>query len=230
MLDRCQQLAVGDLVTAQLVGDQHARHVPQALEQLTEESLGRHRISAGLDENVEHVAVLVDRAPHIPQPAVDPDEHLVEVPLVAGARAPPAQLVGVGLPELGAPPPDRLVTHRNTAYEHQLLDLTEAEREPEVQPHAVVDDLDRVAVALVRRRCGGHPTNPPRSPTPTNVTVPRSCWSARAAISARRRRSASSAASQARRTRTANHAAATTTPAPTIHQMKCSTNATISSV
>src|ERR1700745_3380169 len=71
------------------------------------------------------------------------------MPLVAGARAPPAQLVGVGLPELGAPPPDRLLTHRDTAYQHQLLDLTEAEREPEGQPHAVVDDLDRVAVALV---------------------------------------------------------------------------------
>ena len=48
-----------------------------------------------------------------------------------------AQLVGVGLPELGAPP-DRLVTHRDTAYQHQLLDLTKAEREPEVQPHAVM--------------------------------------------------------------------------------------------
>jgi hypothetical protein len=116
--------------------------------------------------------VLVDRAPQVPQPAGDPDEHPVEVPLVAGARAPPAQLVGVGLPELGASPPDRLLTHRDTAYEHQLLDLTEAEREPDVQPHAVVDDLDRVAVALLRRRRGAHPTNPPRSPTLTNVTVP----------------------------------------------------------
>jgi len=47
---------------------------------------------------------------------------------LAGARAPPAQLVGVGLPELGAPPPDRLVTHGDTACKHQLLDLTEAER------------------------------------------------------------------------------------------------------
>ena len=86
--------------------------------------------------------------------------------------APPAQLVGVGMPELGAPPPDRLVTHRDTAYQHQLLDLTEAQREPEVQPPAVVDDLDRLAVTLVRRRCGGHPTTPPSSPTLTNVTVP----------------------------------------------------------
>jgi hypothetical protein len=32
--------------------------------------------------------VLVDRAPQVTQPVVDPDEHLVEVPRVAGARAP----------------------------------------------------------------------------------------------------------------------------------------------
>jgi hypothetical protein len=75
---------------------------------------------------------------------------------------------GVGLPELGAPPPDRLLTHRDTAYEHQLPDLTEAEREPDVQPHTVDDDLDRVAVALLRRRCGAHPRilpGRPHSPT-----------------------------------------------------------------
>src|SRR5262245_29485570 len=68
-------------------------------------------------------------------------------------------------PELGAPPPNRLLTHRDTADEHQLLDLTEAKREPEGQPHAAIDDLDRVTVTLLRRRCGAHPTNPPRSPT-----------------------------------------------------------------
>ena len=43
---------------------------------------------------------------------------------------------------------------------------------PKVQPNAMVDDLDRVAVALVRRRCGPHPTDRSRSPTLTNVTVP----------------------------------------------------------
>jgi len=99
-------------------------------------------------------------------------EHLVEVPLVAGARAPPVQLVGVGLAELGAPRPVRLVAHRDTACQHQPLDLTEAEREPEVQSHGVVDDLHRVAVTLIRWRCGAHPTDPPRSPALTNVTVP----------------------------------------------------------
>jgi hypothetical protein len=41
--------------------------------------------------------------------AGDLDEHLVELPLVAWARPAAAQSVGVALPELGAPLPDRLV-------------------------------------------------------------------------------------------------------------------------
>src|SRR6476659_8825313 len=48
MLDRCQQLAVGDLVAAEYVGDDHPRHVLQVFEQRAEESFGGHRISAGL--------------------------------------------------------------------------------------------------------------------------------------------------------------------------------------
>src|ERR1700756_4071950 len=172
MLDRCQQLAVGDLVAAEFVGDDHPRHVLQVFEQLAEESFGGHRISAGLDQNVEHVAVLVDRAPQVVLRAVDPDEHFVAVPFLTGPWAASAQPAGVGLPELGAPASDRLVTHRDTAYEHQLLDLTEAEREPKVQPHAVVDDLDRGTGGPARPGGGGGPPHTPRSPTPTNVTVP----------------------------------------------------------
>src|SRR5271166_523030 len=104
--------------------------------------------------------------------AVDLHKHLVKVPFVARAGAPATQLVGVGLPELVTPAPDRLVAHHDTTYQHQLLDLTKAQPEPKVQPNAVIDDLHRIAVALVRRRSGAHPTDFPRSPTLTNVTVP----------------------------------------------------------
>ena len=141
MLDRCQQLAVGDLVAAEFVGDDHPRHVLQVFEQRAEESFGGHRISAGLDQNVEHVAVLVDRAPQVVLRAVDPDEHFVAVPFVTGPWPASAQPAGVGLPEFGAPASDRFVADRDTAFEHEFLDLTEAEREPKVQPHAVDDDL-----------------------------------------------------------------------------------------
>jgi hypothetical protein len=86
--------------------------------------------------------------------AIDPDVHLVEVPLVARAGAPSTQPVRVLLPEPGAPTPDRFVADHDTAFEHHLLDVAEAEWEPEVQPHAVADDLTRVPVALVRRPRG----------------------------------------------------------------------------
>ena len=52
-----------------------------------------HRVSARLDQNVEHVAVLVDRAPQVPLCAVDLDEHLIEVPFVAQPPTTTAQLV-----------------------------------------------------------------------------------------------------------------------------------------
>jgi hypothetical protein len=50
--------------------------------------------------------VLVDRTPQVPLCAVDLHKHLIQVPLIAGAGAPRAQLVGVDLPELGTPGPD----------------------------------------------------------------------------------------------------------------------------
>ena len=84
MLGRCRQLAVGDLVAAEFIGDDHPRHVLQVFEQLAEESFDGHRISAGPDQNVEHVAVLVDRAPQVVPRAVDPEEHFVAVPFVTG--------------------------------------------------------------------------------------------------------------------------------------------------
>ena len=86
---RRQKLAVSDLIAGQLVGDNHPRHLSQALEQLTEKPLGRHRVAARLHQDVEHVAVLVDRAPQLMGGAVDLHEDLVEVPFVAGAGPPP---------------------------------------------------------------------------------------------------------------------------------------------
>ena len=79
MLHRRHELAVRHLVAGELVGDDHRGHVPQALEQSAEKLLCGHRVSARLDQNVEHVAVLVDRAPQVPRCAVDLDD--VKTPL-----------------------------------------------------------------------------------------------------------------------------------------------------
>src|ERR671916_140136 len=92
---------------------------------------------------------------------VDLDEHLVKVPLIAGAWLTVTQPLGVGFPELDAPLPDGFVGDRDAPREHHLLHLPQAQREPVVQPHAMTDDLHRVTEPSVRRRTGAHqPASP----------------------------------------------------------------------
>ena len=75
---RRHQLAARHRVAGQLVGDDHPGHLPQALAQSAEQLLCGHRVSARPDQDVGHVAVLVDRAPQVPLCTVDLGEHLIE--------------------------------------------------------------------------------------------------------------------------------------------------------
>jgi hypothetical protein len=70
------------------------------------------------------------------------------MPFVARPGPAPAQPVGVDLPGLRAPLPDGFVADHDAALQHQLLDLTEAQREPVIQPYAVRDNFRRIPVAL----------------------------------------------------------------------------------
>ena len=95
-------------VTAELIGDQHPRRRSLPLEQFAEEPW-RPWHPARLDPDVEDVAVLVDGPLQILPTAVDRQEHLVEVPRVAGPGLAAARAGRVDGSELGAPLPDRLV-------------------------------------------------------------------------------------------------------------------------
>jgi hypothetical protein len=48
--------------------------------------------------------------------------------------------------------------------EHQFLNVTQAQREPVIQPHRMPDDLDRMPVALICR----HNDQSSRAPHQTN--------------------------------------------------------------
>jgi len=70
-------------VAAQAIGDQAAWLVSQVSQQPHEEALCRIGIAAVLDQDVQHDAILVDRAPEIMKRAVDADEDLVQMPDIA---------------------------------------------------------------------------------------------------------------------------------------------------
>ena len=84
---RCQ-FTDGLDVTAQLVGDHDPWFAEQG-DQSLEEPLCGLCVSACLHENIEHVAICVDRAPQPMFLAVDRDDNFIEVPLVVGSRTVP---------------------------------------------------------------------------------------------------------------------------------------------
>src|SRR4249919_3599819 len=71
--------------------------------------------------------------------------------------------------------PNGLVRHRHSALRQQILDVTQAEGEPEVEPYCLVNDLGRETIPGVADLV--HPrgaTRPPRTPQARiAVTMPR---------------------------------------------------------
>src|SRR6266852_137954 len=82
-------------IAAQLVGDQTSRYRSLAFQQLPEEARGGIPITPGLHEDVDHVAVFVDRPPDILLLPSDVDEQFVQVPRVAGEHVWPQWIYGV---------------------------------------------------------------------------------------------------------------------------------------
>jgi len=70
------------------------------LEQLPHQSFGGFRIASALDEEVQNLAFIVNGAPKPVTFSPDHDDHLVEVPMIAGPRSTPAQVGSNGKSKL----------------------------------------------------------------------------------------------------------------------------------
>ena len=98
-------------------------------------------VAASPYQDVEYIAVLIDRPPQVMTLAVDGDEDFVEEPRIAWPFLAAAQGSSVGAPELETPLPDRLVTDDDATFGEEILGIPEAEAEPMVEPDGVSDDL-----------------------------------------------------------------------------------------
>src|SRR5690349_12155602 len=153
MLDPRQDLAFGGGIALELVCDDHPRNIPQALQQLAEEPHGRGCVAPALDQNVEDISGLVDRAPKMVLLAADPDEHLVHVPLVAGLWPPPLQRIGEDPAEAQAPLADALVADDDSTRRQDQLNISQAQAEAVIEPDRMLDDRGRETKAAIRVRC-----------------------------------------------------------------------------
>lgn len=71
------------------------------------------------------------------------------MPDIVPRRLLSAQLPGISRPEFAAPSPDRFVRYDDAALQQHFLDQPQAQREPEIQPNRMRDDLRWKAVVLV---------------------------------------------------------------------------------
>jgi hypothetical protein len=95
MFNARQDLTLGGTIGSEFIRHKYPRHIPQTLQQLAKEALGRLPVAAILNQYIEHVAVLINGPPEVMQFAPDANERLIQKPFVFGLW--PAQLEAVGV-------------------------------------------------------------------------------------------------------------------------------------
>ena len=126
-------------------------------------SLRNSRLAAcdasALDQNVEDDAGLVHGSP---QPMLHPgnsERDLIKMPFVANPGKAATDLIGKPLAELARPLPHGFMADDDAARGQQLLHHAQPEREAEVEPDGMADDLGREAIPGVAGASGRrHPT------------------------------------------------------------------------
>ena len=121
----------------------------QPLQQLTKEALGSTLVPTLLDKDIQHLAILIDRAPQIVALSVHRDKHFVEMPRVPRSPLAMPQLPRKLLPKFPTPLADRLVADGDPTLGPELFDLPEAEVEAMIKPDGIGNDLRRKAVATI---------------------------------------------------------------------------------
>src|SRR6478672_9493526 len=149
--DRVERCRIG----SQPVSHNPARRKAVLLKQFHHEFLCGLCIASALDEEIQHLTLVVDRPPEPVFTAADRNHHFIEVPMIARLRPRTADIRRDRRPELQEPPPDRLVGCVNTSLGQQFLDIPKGQCEPGIEPDRVADDFWREAVALKRYR--SHP-------------------------------------------------------------------------
>jgi hypothetical protein len=129
-------------------------------------------VAPPLDQHVEDLTLAIDRPPQVHGPTGDLHEHFVQMPDVARATSPTPQAPGDQWPEASGPDPDRLVRDADAALGQQLLNISQAEGEAQVEPDRVLDDGLGEPEAAVRGRRHADRLPPRLASDKPNLTEP----------------------------------------------------------
>ena len=145
-----EDLSVGRRIAAKLVGNELPGWSPLVFQHLAKEALSGSPVSVACDQDIGDIAVLVHGSPKTMAFAADGDEQLVHVPDVPEATLSPPQSAGMRWSILAAPGSNGFVGYGDVTLSEKVLDISEAQSEPMVQPDGMADDLWWKAVASIQ--------------------------------------------------------------------------------
>ena len=143
-------------VTLKFVGDESKRCLSLTFQKLAEQACCGSAVATRLNEDLDHVPVLLNGAPKVLSLVVDRDEYFVQEPRISESTLSSLQLPGVVEAELPAPLADCLVRHSDPSFSEQILDISEADTESVVEPDCMTDDFWRIAVSVIAGSGGFH--------------------------------------------------------------------------
>ncbi len=92
-----------------------------------------------MNENVEHLALVIGRPPEVHPPPVHRDEHLVEMLACGWIRTRPAHPASVQRAERFDPGSDCLIGHVSATLCQKVLNVAKAQAELKVEPQSMLD-------------------------------------------------------------------------------------------
>ena len=154
MFDAGQEFPLRGTVALELIGHDDPRDVLAPFEELAEERLRGFLVPPALHQDIEDMTVLIDDPPQIVPLTTDREKDLIQMPLVTLLRAPAPELIGILLAEFATPFPDGFVRDDHAADEQEFFHIPVAEREAEIEPDGMVDNLTGEPMMFVgiRRR------------------------------------------------------------------------------
>ena len=121
MDDGREDLSVRSGVASKLVGHELPRWPSLVFQNLAKEAFGGSPVAVACDQDIEDVAILVDRSPKVMTLAADRDDQLVHMPDVTEPALSPPQSAGIRWSKLPAPGSNGFVGYADAAIREKIL-------------------------------------------------------------------------------------------------------------
>ena len=127
-------------------------------EQAAEKPFRGTLTAAALHENINGVAILIDRAPQILLFPVNGDKDFIKVPGITQATLSLFEFSRIVRSKLPAPLANGFVGDGDASFRQSLFDFTETQAEAMREPDGMTDNFGGEPVALVAELVGIHAT------------------------------------------------------------------------